>query len=916
MKHEAYRRKRRGFSLAGLLMGSALLIGTAYADETNPTAVPPGGSSATGGTAGGGHGTGQTPISGSGKAKQSGWTGIVQQTEPEKKKKSQSNGGAVEMQEVTVSGEAEWTSPDLTSGEPNAPILPTTAPVVSTFGTPINVMDAPRQITPVNQTLLRASGALYQGYMDPLSISSILPTAYTELNWGMGNSVTIRGRQALPYINGIEMTLQNDAMQGVPFSWNMVENMDIQEGPANAVFGATQASTGSVNYITKQPYFDKFRGRIWDTTGMYQQYLWGADIGGPVDKEGKLAWRFSYMGQDQGSYYQYMYNKQQNFYFTVGWKPYDNYSVNFYGDYGMYDFYPQLADMMNRPTNNLIQNGLYSTGVMPGFPGSIAQGGPVTGSAVNPAYNTYAGPLAGINRRATIWSPYGGGNANNAFAQLVQTVKVSDDLQIVNNSFLWYTKTQWLEPQLYTAMYTPGDYEFDNRTEVRWTYDPLANEPEKPKTKEEKGLENVFGKLLLKSSVDTGIEWHYQYNNDYFSETAWAYGNSYSLVNPMNPALANPALFYLPGTKQFNSYVNNPHSAAGAGGLWHVPGAPANYYYEPLNGASGSTFGQYWAVAPFYQHNLQITDKFAIYFGARATAYFWNYTTPQGPAGMPQITGLTNASLNQDSIAPLINISPTYKPFDWMTAYFNYNWSYVNNVAVIGGAAPTFNSASFRLLNQLIEGGVKFNLLNDKLFITAAGFTQDQQLNNLGLPPTPATITGYEVNLAYQPDKHWWVRAGYIDMHGTENWTALTHGPSMRQDYSTAYALQQMYALNTNVGLPSGIYNMIGFPDQYASATITYTSDLGLGGTLQGIVMSDQYLDYLGSAKIPTQYILNAQVFYVQPKWEARVYIYNFTNNNYWMPFGLGSAGSRAFNESSVIAGWPFWIEGNVVFKF
>ncbi|QSR84512.1 TonB-dependent receptor [Methylacidimicrobium sp. B4] len=914
MKAGVWRRKGRDFQLAGLLMASALLIGTVRADESNSIPAPTASGSTTGETTDNGQGSDQTPVSGSGKAKQSGWTGIVQQTEPETKKKSQSSGGAVKMEEVTVSGETEWISPELTSGEPDAPILPTAAPVVSTFGTPINVMDAPRQITPVNQTLLRASGAVYQGYMDPLSISSILPTAYSEMDGGMGSAVSIRGRQALPYINGIEMTLQNDGMQRMPWSWNMVENMDIQEGPANAVFGATQASTGSVNYITKQPYFDKFRGRVWDTTGMYQQYLWGADMGGPVDKEGKLAWRFSYMGQDQGSYYQYMYNQQQNFYFTVGWKPTDNYSANFYGDYGMYDFYPLQADLMNRPTDNLIQNGLYSTGVVPGFPYTIANGGPATGSKTNPSYNTYAGPLTPVNRRATIWTPYGGAHANNGFAQLVQTVQVNDDLQIVNNSLLWYAKTEYLEPQIYEAVYTPGDYEFDNRTEVRWTFDPLASEPDKPKSKEEKGLENVFGKLLLKSSVDTGVEWHYEYHDDYVSETIPDYGNAFSVVNPTNPALANPALFYLPGTKQFDSHINNPH--APNGGLWHIPGAPANWYYEPLIGSAGTTFGHYWAVAPFWQHNLQITEKFALYVGARATAYFWHFTTPQGPPGMPQIVGLTTASLDQDSLAPLINISPTYKPFDWMMTYFNYNWSYVNNVAVMGAAAPTFQSASFRLLNQLIEGGMKFNLLNDKLFITAAGFSQDQALTNLGQPPTAAAINGWEVNLAYQPDKHWWLRAGYIDMHGVENWSFLPHGPKMRQDYSTAMALQQMYALNTNVGLPSGIYNMIGFPDQYASATITYTSDIGLGGTLQGIVMSDQYLDYFGSAKIPTQYIVNAQIFYAQPKWEARVYIYNVTNNNYWLPFGLGSAGGRTFNETSIVAGWPFWIEGNVVFKF
>ncbi|TFE76454.1 hypothetical protein A7D33_09880 [Candidatus Methylacidiphilum fumarolicum] len=80
--------------------------------------------------------------------------------------------------------------------------------------------------------------------------------------------------------------------------------------------------------------------------------------------------------------------------------------------------------------------------------------------------------------------------------------------------------------------------------------------------------------------------------------------------------------------------------------------------------------------------------------------------------------------------------------------------------------------------------------------------------------------------------------------------------------------------------------------------------------------MSDQYLNYFYNTKIPTQFILNAQIFYTQPKWEARLYLYNFTDEKYWLPFGLGSAGSRAFNMSSIIAGWPFWIEGTVAYKF
>ncbi|MDD2676298.1 MAG: TonB-dependent receptor [Methylacidiphilaceae bacterium] len=820
---------------------------------------------------------------------------------------------AVTLPEVDVTATSEWTSPELTSGEPNAPILPTAAPVISTYGVPTDVMDTPRQITPVNQTLLKAAGTLYQGYIDPISLSSILPTAYTQINGGMNDSITIRGRQALPYINGIELTLQNNAQAMVPWSWNMVESMDIQEGPANAVFGATQASTGSVNYITKQPYFDQFRGRVWDTTGMYDQYLWGADAGGPVND--KVAWRFSYMGQDQGSYYQYMYNRQENFYVAVGAKPYENYKIDFYGDYGSYDFYPQFVDMMNRPTNALIRNGLYNTGVVPGFPATVAQGGPITGSPTNPAYSTYAGSVVPINRRATLWSPYGGGQGTTGLAQLVQNLTVSEDLAIVNNTMFWYSGAQFVEPQVYYSEYVPGDYEIDNRTEVRWSYNPLAGESEHRSSQREQDLlETAFGSLRLHNVIDTGLEWHYQHNEDYLSQNVMNYSNSWSIANPAAPGLTNPALFYLPSTKQFRSYINNPH--ASGGGEWHIPGAPAGYYYEPLNGAGGTTFGHYWAVAPFFQNNLDITDKLSLYFGVRATGYFWDYSTPAGPAGMPQIPSLTSASLQQSSLNPLLEISPVYKPFPWMTTYFTYNWSYVTNAAAFGGAAPTFDAASFRLLNQLIEGGLKFNLLEDKLFVTAAGFSQNQALNNISLPATLAQINGYEVNIAYQPNRNWWARLGYIYMHGVENWSSLPHGPSMAQNYSTAIALQEGLALNTSSVFPSGIYNMIGFPDQYASGTITYTSDAGIGVTLQGIAMSRQYLDYFYDTYIPSQFLMNLQVFYTQPKWELRLYIYNLGNQNYWLPFGVGSSGTRTFDEENIVAGWPFWIEGTAIWKF
>ncbi|WP_242522638.1 TonB-dependent receptor [Candidatus Methylacidiphilum infernorum] len=831
-------------------------------------------------------------------------------------------GGRISMPEVTVQTTTPPSSAE-TFGAPNAAVLPTEqGPISSTYGIPMSVMDTPRQVTPVNQTMMKASGVVYQGYLDPLSVSQLLPTAYTELNWGMGNAVTIRGRQALPYFNGIEMTLQNDSMAGVPFSWNMIESMDITEGPANAVFGATQPTPGSVNYITKQPYFDKFRGYIWDTTGMYNQYLWGADVGGPVND--KVAWRFSYMGQEQGSYYNNIYNNQQNFYVAIGAKPYENYTVDFYGDFGTYSFMPQLADQINRPTNALIDNGLYTAGMLP--PGALA------GTLISPFF-------VPVNRRADIVNPEGGGEAMTGMLQLIQHVKVSDNIEVVNNTFFWYTRSAWIEPSLYVAAYLSGDYEVDNRTEVRVNFEtPLEQTaPEKgqkemkeyKETAKSEGDEEVkksfwegaIGEMLMRHNIDTGIEWHYQRNLDYFGDAFWNAGNVWSMMTT-NPLTWN-ATMLIPFVKA----IDNPKGPAG--GEWQIPGAPPGWFYEPLNGASGSTDCNYWTVNPFYQHNIDWTSKFSLLFGARANFYFVDASTPPGPVGAPF------AHFSTAALAPLVNISPVYKPFPWMTAYFDYNWLQTTNAAVIGGYAPTFQPNSFSEVNQLIEGGLKFNILKDKMYITTAAFTQNQILNNLGflpngapLPATPTTVEGFEINASYQPDRHFWARLGYIYMRAVEEWSSFPpglHGPSMRQltpilPYYTGVPIAGGPFINLpfpiSGTMPSSNYAFIGFPDQYFSGTVTYTSDVGLGITLGAIVMSDQYLNYWYNTKIPTQFILNAQIFYSQPKWEARLYLYNFTDEKYWLPFGLGSAGSRAFNMSSIIAGWPFWIEGTVAWKF
>ncbi|ACD83399.1 TonB-dependent receptor [Candidatus Methylacidiphilum infernorum] len=529
----------------------------------------------------------------------------------------------------------------------------------------------------------------------------------------------------------------------------MVENFDLVEGPPGAVFGATQPSNGYVNYITKQPHFDKFRGYVWDTTGMYENYMWGADIGGPVDKEHKVAYRFSYMGIENGSYYQYVHNNQQNFYFALGYNPSENYQADLYFDYGNADYTP-IEVLLDRPTQSLIDNGLYITGFLP--PSAVT-----AGTENNPPANTYLNGELPISRRATVKYPGDIGQANFAMTQLIQRIHVNDNLEIVNNTFFWYQDQTAIRFETYEANVFKGDYEIDNRTEARTHFDT--------------DLGSGHNLLNIKHFIDSGFEFRFQRTLDYQSEVYL--GNSWDAITE------NPQLYNFLLSNNFGSF-----------GLYPIPGSPAGGYFIPLNDETNQT--QFFRLSPFYQHQMNFSDKIILFVGTRMDGYFVHSQTPPGTPGF------LFQSLNTTQLNPLVNAAITYRPARFVSLYFNYNWQYTTNASGGGGYSPLFPPTAFHLLNQLIEGGVKWNLLNEKLYISLAGFSEDTYLGNIEFPATPASFKGLEANLTFQPDKHFWIRLGYLLEQGIEDWSGFPEGPEMAQTYSTQFAKQYGLPLNND----------------------------------------------------------------------------------------------------------------------
>lgn len=706
-------------------------------------------------------------------------------------------------------------------------------------------------------------------------MSFLVPSAYSSVNYGLGIAPFSKGYPATPYINGIEMNIQNRAFQGIPMNWNMIDSFDFIEGPAQAVFGATQTSSGVCNYLTKQPYFDSFRSSVHFTTGMYEKYMWMVDMGGPIHPD--LAYRVSYQGMENGNYYQYVHNDQQNVYFTLGFHPSDTYQADLIADLGTYDYTP-LFMWMNRPTEALITNNLYLSGSVPS---SLINVGTVN----NPAFSLYAGPLEPISRRILLQNPEGEGRAILGLLQYVQKFQPSENLAILDNTLVWYNRESLLQPPVYYSLNSAGDYEIDHRTEclLHFHFD-----------------RNTFP-FSLKGLLDGGIEWRIQRNLDYVA-SSFLGANSWDMV------FSQPTSWNMNFSSFFRQNLANPH--AKYGGLWPIPGAPPGFFFNPLNGSAGSTDSFFYSIAPFIQQTFSFNDHLALGLGLRDTNYFVQAETPPGTPPM-----LFKAFKTTQS-DPLFSISPSYKPLEWLSIYLTYVLEYTTDAAVLGGYSPLFNSQSFHQEDELYEAGFKCNLIKNKLFIEGDGFSQILWLDNVGLEPTKTTVNGFELNMSYSPFKTLLLRIGYAYQYGTENWSAVSHGPFETQTYSTDYAQIFSLPLDNNGFFPPGLYPFIGWPKEVIDGMINYSPSQGLGFTLGLSWFSSQFLGYNYSTSIPPEFVIRGRITYSLPHCQLALYFYNLTGEKYWLPFGVGIQSARIFDYANIVPGMPFWIQATLSYFF
>jgi catecholate siderophore receptor len=737
----------------------------------------------------------------------------------------------LELDKVSVNGVA-----------PEQQILPTARPFNSVFGTDDNIVDVPRNVTIISRQQL--SDININSVLDFAKLTS---SSYTTTNFGAPSNPSIRGQTADLFINGVRGRLTSNG-NGLPLDFNSVESVNIVKGPATAVQGTSMYVGGFVDLITKRPYFDGFKGTISATVGSYSQKEWTIDVGGPLSKS--LAYRFSYSGQDSKGFWHNYYNKNHAFYGALTFRPNDKYEVFVNASANWYRYTENWG--MNRPTQDLIDNGNYITGIninnAPGAPSDAQNSVNVKDSG-----NIMAqGPTVQISRHARLLKPGDHSTGREFNAQAIQTITISPDLKIVNNSFGSYTARNTLSSYYYAEIIDPSWF-LENRTEF------------------------IFTKPFV--SMNAGLDLRYQRTkayDDYFFEPAnvWDITKDLNYVNVYN------------ATAFYGRFVGQP-----------VPGWPGRYATQGvINGDTNDSHGT--TVGPFAQATWKLHEKLSLVTGVRYDHFSANV---KDPLSSPVLEDSINLWL------PNYNASLVFKPTSNSSVYITYNKSknisgaVGNGGGITGWGADGLDKENFQQPAELVEVGTKYALMHNKVFLNFAVYDQKRTAKSTSSTDIVEFKTkGFEVELNYQPNKHVYSTLSYTYIDATST-AAFHYGAFNPTELFGSEAVVDLGTVNRTSGLPRNQFNGL----------ISYTLDNGIGFSANTLVTSEINNNIAGTVVIPWQYEIDASVSYRYSKqWDFHLSVGNVTNEKNWAPpnavYGNGSILALAGTTFSLTAKFNF----------
>jgi hypothetical protein len=763
-------------------------------------------------------------------------------------------------------------------------VLPTARPVESVMGDDRSILETPRSVSLVTKAQMEA-----RAISRATDFNQYSPGVYTPSRYGLANVPVIRGDLSEIYQNGQRTIYSRNSMLA---SFNGVEAMDIVKGPGSAVYGPQgQGPGGYVNFVTKLPYFDGFHGEVLSRWGTYvpggQSYFnpeWGIDFGGPIND--KVAFRVSYLGREAEGYYRNVKDNTQDIFTALTWKATEKLTIDWNAQFYTSRFNEVIG--INRVTQELIDDWLYIAGpVLPNnrFGDPLTSIGRFGQNANFALLNTNLATRVKVYPWQTINAPFDSAAGQKFSSQLIANYQINDFGKIVNRTYGETMESRKASGYGYTE-WVPENWMANNRSELHYEITPAIANYELP-IKTISGVDLRYQSLV--SYQDFGVEPFFLYD----------------VTQP-------PSTFRLPPTPLVTTY---------GGSSLMVPGAPG---YGSNGFGAGDQNSEIAQSGFFTQWDMKLHDKFSIIAGGRGDLIG---AQAKSPEYVGKAAG-SNYNVSTDVFNTSVFISGIYKWTPVLTSYATYNVvNAIQGSANFGGVNATGNTRaalekSLSTESELVEFGSKASLLDNKVFLSASVFQQTRQAPQLVGDPIGIETMGLELESFYQPNRNFNASANFTFQNAEQD----DFGYQQTYNYRDGYPVGFLVDGTSGTGAGSPNYNSRGpntparafgktraasVPQVMFNSYVTYQLDNGFGASFGPQVTGEQWQNQEGSLRIPTQYVINAFVFYRQPKWDVQINFFNITDERNWTSIDPSFAGNDVIYPEQ-----PFRISGQIRFRF
>lgn len=744
---------------------------------------------------------------------------------------------------------------------------------------------------------------------------------------GVQQAPIIRGQQGQLYVDGFQQG--SAGFETIPLSTNAYDGADIVSGPASVIFGPTSDTSGYINYTTKKPYFDKLHGSYTQTLG---SLYWGKggvknfqeqiDLGGPLNGNHDIGFRFSYERRDTQTYYGGK-NNHDDFYGAISFHPTEGVQIDWNAQYVRYDYNEDFG--WNRVTSDLVNNNNYLGGTaIPVIAGGgsptgfyspvLGSNGQFTGSFVTRVPSSLtSGRVSGLGTfvGGAAFVPQGTGSVYGYVLNPTSATHLSSSTSLTNPHNIYSAdvfRTSLRESygrESSVKIVNTTTYERATDTKLDYTgfsRDYYANY-----------MENRTEFLLGRHFTLFGTPVDYKTDSGIDERFEWVNGGPNSTSN------YGASVFDLTtGNSQYlNTVTGNQFPAITANGLVYndlLYGKGVGISFQktvvtsngiPVNPSKQSVTNDA-QVAGFTQHEFDFGEHWTALVGGRLTYFRAN-------AALPYLGEASSGNY----LEPSYNASLTYRPISRISFYVSY--VYTQAVTTVDGVAGAFalnsagalNSKDFHSPARLLEGGVKINIIPGQLNLDLTGFRQKRVVvSSYDLSNSIEKAHGFDVSLRYHVP-HSSISVGlnyeYLDAQQYLHplFFAVFSPYGVKADGQTLFN-----SIAANLGIASGWYPVATVPKHNLSLNVDWRIVGGFGVTGDIWFNSPWYDNYLQTVKIPSSYRINMGFYYDDGKnWHAQIQLQNLTNTKSYSTV-IGSSGDNILQLP------PFTAQARVSYRF